>query len=79
MRMDVTVTGPSLKGAAGLPPPIAETRHVDVTVNLHAKTVGRDRAMTITKVYLPDLIPSFGPKVITFKLQKLRNINKRMR
>lgn len=36
MRMDVTVTGPSMKGAAGLPPPIAVTRRADVTVNLHA-------------------------------------------
>ncbi len=34
-----------------------------------SKTVGCNRAKTITKLYLPDLIPSYGPKVITFKLQ----------
>ncbi len=31
--------------------------------------MGCNRAKTITKLYLPDLIPSYGPKVITFKLQ----------
>ncbi len=34
-----------------------------------SKTVGCNRAKTITKLYLPDLIPSYGPEVITFKLQ----------
>lgn len=34
-----------------------------------SKTVGCNRAKTITKLYLPDLIPSFGLEVITFKLQ----------
>lgn len=41
-----------------------------VTHNLAlSKTGGRNGAKTITKLYLLDLIPSYGPKVITFKLQ----------
>ena len=76
MRMDMTVTGPSTSGRRGAASPfylfiylfICRT-HTHTCNRALSKTVGCNRAKTITKLYLPDLIPSYGPKVITFKLQ----------
>lgn len=74
----MTVTGPSANGAPGCLPfslwHVSSTcRRAHMKTQTHnlalSKTVGCNRAKTITKLYLPDLIPSFGPEVITFKLQ----------